>query len=116
MASALRRGRPLTPPPRARLPSGAAPHQTLQPHDTVSGNTKRKKKELTTIYTQNSQGLWRCPRNAEGNILVNHLPDLLKLGYIIDFMPQHDVGAWLLQEIWEESDEFDINIGGYHIF
>ena len=90
--------------------------RTLQPHDSVRGNTKRKKKELTTIYTQNSQGLWRRPRDADGNILVNHPPDLLKLEHIIDFMQQHDVGAWLLQETWEEGDEFDVDIGGYHIF
>jgi len=31
-------------------------------------------------------------------------------------MQQHDVGAWLLQETWEEGDEFDVDIGGYHIF
>jgi len=31
-------------------------------------------------------------------------------------MRQHDVGAWLLQETWEEGDEFDVDIGGYHIF
>jgi hypothetical protein len=26
------------------------------------------------------------------------------------------VGAWLVQETWEEGDEFDIEVGGYHIF
>jgi hypothetical protein len=31
-------------------------------------------------------------------------------------MQQHNVGAWLLQETWEEGDEFDVDIGGYHIF
>ena len=56
------------------LTSDIRPHQTLQPHDSVCGNTNRKKKELTTIYTQNSQGLWRRPRDAEGNILVDHPP------------------------------------------
>lgn len=54
--------------------------------------------------------------DAEGNILVDHPTDLLKLEHIIDFMRQHDVGAWLLQETWEEGDEFDVDIGGYHIF
>jgi len=37
--------------------------------------------------------------------------------YIVDFMRQHDVGAWLLQEeTWEEGDKFNVDIGGYHIF
>ena len=119
---------PYPPPPHLYSPTGSShgydksltsdirPHQTLQPHDSVRGNTKRKKKELTTIYTQNSQGLWRRPMDAEGNILVDHPTDLLKLEHIVDFMQQHDVGAWLLQETWEEGDEFDVDIGGYHIF
>jgi len=121
---------PTTPPTHLYLPTGSSHgcdksltsdsdirhHQTLQPHDSIRGNTKRKKKELTTIYSQNSQGLWHCPRGAEGNILVDHPPDLLKLEYIVDFMRQHDVVAWLLQETWKEGDEFDVNIGGYHIF
>jgi hypothetical protein len=68
------------------LTSNNRPQQILQPHDSVCGNTKEKKKELTTIYTQNSQGLWRRPRDAKRNILVDHPPDLLKLEYIIDFM------------------------------
>ena len=31
-------------------------------------------------------------------------------------MRNNDVGAWLLQETWEEGDEIDIVIRGYHIF
>ena len=31
-------------------------------------------------------------------------------------MRQHDVGAWLVQETWEEGDEFDVDVYGYHIF
>jgi hypothetical protein len=31
-------------------------------------------------------------------------------------MRNNDVGAWLVQETWEEGDEFDIDVGGYHIF
>jgi hypothetical protein len=54
---------PTTPPTHLYSPTGSShgcdksltsdirPHQTLQPHDYVHGNTKRKKKELTTIYT-----------------------------------------------------------------
>jgi hypothetical protein len=36
--------------------------------------------------------------------------------YIIDLTRNNDVGAWLVQETWEEDDEFDMDIGGYHIF
>ena len=119
---------PTTPPTHLYSPTGSSHgcdksltsdirhQQTLHPHDSVRRNTKRKKKELTTIYTQNSQGLWHRPRDTEGNILVDHPPDLLKLEYIVDCMRQYDVGAWLLQETWEEGDEFDVDIGGYHIF
>jgi hypothetical protein len=31
-------------------------------------------------------------------------------------MQNKDVGAWLVQETWEEGNEFDIEVGGYHIF
>ena len=31
-------------------------------------------------------------------------------------MRQHDVGAWLIQETWEEDDAFDVDVNGYHIF
>jgi hypothetical protein len=36
--------------------------------------------------------------------------------YIIDLMMNNDVGAWLIQEMWEEDNKFDTDIGGYHIF
>ncbi len=88
-------------------PSGRdEPPQTIQPHDPVSNNNKEitKKNELTTIYTQNALGLWFCPRDPESNILINLPPDLSKLEYLIDFMHQNDVGAWLIQETWEEGD------------
>ncbi len=77
---------------------------------------KTNKNELTTIYTQNAQGLWHCPRDSEGNLLVNLPLDLSKLEYLIDFMHQNDVGVWLIQETWEEGDKFDVDVGGYHIF
>jgi hypothetical protein len=31
-------------------------------------------------------------------------------------MRQNDVGAWLIQETWEEGNDFDVKVGGYHIF
>jgi hypothetical protein len=71
---------------------------------------------MTTIYTQNACGLWQRPQDTDGNILVDAPPDLAKLEYIIDHMHQHDVGAWLLQKTWEEGDNFDTEIGGYHVF
>ncbi len=93
------------------------PRTNLQPHEFVSKNKNNKhEKNLTTIYTQNAQGLWRRPRDADGNILVDNPPDLSKLEYLIDYMRQNDVGAWLIQETWEEGDEFDIDVNGYHIF
>jgi hypothetical protein len=93
-------------------------HTNLQPHEFVSddNNNKHEKQTLTTIYTQNAQGLWRRPRDADGAILVDQPPDLSKLEYLIDYMCQNDVGAWMIQETWEEGDEFDIDVNGYHIF
>ena len=99
------------------LASDDRPRTTLQPHEFVSNNNNNNhEKHLTTIYAQNAQGLWRRPRDADGNILVDKPPDLSKLEYLIDYMRQNDVGAWLIQETWEEGDEFDIDVDGYHIF
>ena len=100
------------------LASDDGPRTNLQPHEFVSNNNnnKHEKNHLTTIYTQNAQGLWRRPRDADGNILVDKPPDLSKLEYLIDYMRQNDVGAWLVQETWEEGDEFDVDVDGYHIF
>jgi hypothetical protein len=117
-----------TPPSHPSSPAGSShgcarqlscangPQQTPQPHDPVDHNTNEYKMEiLTTIYTQNAQGLWHRPRDLDGNILVDHPPDLSKLEYIIDYMRQKDIGAWLVQEMWEEGDEYDVDIGGYRV-
>ena len=48
---------------------------------------------------------WKYPR------LADHPPDLSKLEYIVDYMRQTDIGAWLVQETWEEGDEHDVDIG-----
>ncbi len=97
------------------------PDQTLQPHDPVcnsnmNNNNKKIEHTMTTIYTQNARGLWQLPQDPDRNILVDAPPDLSKVKYIVDYMCQHNVGAWLLQETWEEGDDFNIEIGGYHIF
>ncbi len=71
------------------------PQQPLQPNEPVCDNNKHTKQtiEHTTIYAPNARGLWRCPQDPDGNILVDAPPDLSKLKYIIDYMRQHDIGA-----------------------
>ncbi len=69
-----------------------------------------------TIYTQNAQGLWRRPRDPDGNLLIDQLPDLSKLEYIIYYMRPKNIGAWLVQETWEEGDEYDVDISDYCVF
>jgi hypothetical protein len=78
------------------LPSNNEPCATLQPHEFVSNNKKEKQQKngLTTIYTQNAQGLWHCPRDPDGNILVDKPPDLSKLEYLIDYMRQILEHGW----------------------
>ena len=66
----------------ASLSSNDVPRTTLQPHDPVSN--EEKKIPTTTILTQNVQGLWRRPRDREGNILLNRPADTSKMEYIID--------------------------------
>jgi hypothetical protein len=94
------------------------PQQLLQPYEPVCNNNRHTKQtiEHSTIYTQNARGLWHRRRDPDGNILVDAPPDLSKLKYIIDYMRQQDVGAWLIQETWEEGDDFNAESGGYLIF
>ena len=56
------------------------------------------------------------PTRPHGNIFLDQPPDLSKLEYIIDYMQQKNFGAWLVQETWEEGDEYNIDIGGYCVF
>ena len=70
----------------------------------------------TVIYSQNTQGLWRRARDENGEVLHNQPRDTTKLEQLIDKMRQDQLGAWLVQETWEEGDEYDIEVGGYHIF
>ncbi len=80
------------------------PQQTLQPFKPECNNNRHTKHtiEHAIIYTQNARGLWLCPQDPDGNILIDAPPDLSKLEYIIDYMQQQDVGAWLIQKTWED--------------
>ena len=81
-----------------------------RPHD------YRTLKHKSIIYSQNTQGLWRRARDSEGNVLCDQPRDTTKLEKLIGKMRQDQIGAWLIQETWEEDNEFDIDIGGYHVF
>jgi hypothetical protein len=41
---------------------------------------------------------------------------MTKLEYLIHRMHSDDINAWLVQETWLEDEDFDTNIGGYHMF
>jgi hypothetical protein len=68
------------------------------------------------VYSQNTQGLWRRARDSEGNVLFDQPRDTTKLEQLVDIMRRGNIGAWMIQETWEEGNEFDVEIGGYHIF
>jgi exonuclease III len=68
------------------------------------------------MYNQKVQGFWHPPRDPKGNILVESPPDTTKLENLINKMRQDNIGAWLVQETWEEGNHFGVEIGGYHIF
>ncbi|KAL7528091.1 hypothetical protein ACHAXR_002261, partial [Thalassiosira sp. AJA248-18] len=83
---------------------------------TPNNSRPQPTKHTSTIYSQNCQGLWRRARDEDGNVLHQQPRDTAKFEKLIDKMRQDDIGAWLIQETWEEDDEFDVEIGGYHIF
>ncbi len=91
-------------------PDDDGANQPPRPHD--SGSLEH----VSTIYSQNTNGLWRRARDNDGNILYDKPRDTTKLENLIDRMRQDNIGAWFVQETWEEDDKFDVEIGGYHVF
>ena len=72
--------------------------------------------DICKIITQNIQGLWCRSRNGDGSVILNCERDMTKLEYFVYRMRCNDIDAWLVQEMWLEDDDFDTNIGGYHMF
>jgi hypothetical protein len=72
--------------------------------------------DICKIITQNVHGLWCRPQNSDGSVIPNCERDMTKLEYLVYRMRCDDINAWLVQETWLEDDDFDTNIGGYHMF
>jgi hypothetical protein len=72
--------------------------------------------DISKIYTQNAHGLWCQVRNCEGNIIANCQRDTTKLEHLVHQMRVNDIDAWLVQETWLEDNDFNTDIGGYHLF
>jgi hypothetical protein len=41
---------------------------------------------------------------------------MTKLEHLIHCMQSDDINAWFIQETWLEDEDFNTNIGGYHMF
>ena len=72
--------------------------------------------DICKIITQNVHGLWCRSRNGDGSIIPNCERNMTKLEYLPYRMRCDDIDAWLVQETWLEDNDFDTNIGGYHMF
>jgi hypothetical protein len=72
--------------------------------------------DISKIFTQNVHGLWRRAQDQDGKIIPNCKGDMTKLEHLIHCMQSDDIDAWLIQETWLEDDNFNTNIGGYHMF
>jgi hypothetical protein len=72
--------------------------------------------DISKIYTQNAHGLWCRVRNQEGITITNCEHDTTKLEHLIHRMQVNNINAWLVQETWLEEDDFNTDIGGYHLF
>jgi hypothetical protein len=72
--------------------------------------------DISKICTQNAHRLWCRARNREGNIIANCEQDTTKMEHLIHQMQINNIDAWLVQETWLEEDDFNTDIGGYHLF
>jgi hypothetical protein len=71
---------------------------------------------MSTYCTQNAHGLWRLATDEDGKNLSNQPQDTTKFEHLIASMKVKCLDMYFLQDTWLEDDEFDVNIGGYHVF
>jgi hypothetical protein len=98
-------------PPSHNAPSNEPPNNTI-----VSFPPPPLIMDISKVFTQNVHGLWCRLQNQDGTVIANSGQDMTKLEYLIHRMRPDDIGAWLVQETWLEDEDFDTNIGGYHMF
>jgi hypothetical protein len=72
--------------------------------------------DMSTYCTQNVHGLWRLATDEDGKRLSNHPRDTTKFEHLIASMKVKCLDVYFLQDTWLEDDEFDVDIGGYHVF
>jgi hypothetical protein len=71
---------------------------------------------MSAYCTQNAHGLWRLATDSNGNQLTNQPRDTTQFKHLIASMQSKCIDTYFLQDTWLEDDEFDIDVGGYHVF
>ena len=72
--------------------------------------------EHSGLCTQNAHGLWRKATDEEGNYLRDRPRDTTRFEHLISTMAKKQIDAYFIQETWIEGDDFDTEVGGYHVF
>jgi hypothetical protein len=72
--------------------------------------------DTSTYCTQNAHGLLRLATVEDGNRLSNQPWDTTRFEYLIASMKVKCLDVYFLQDTWLEDNEFDIDVGGYHVF
>jgi hypothetical protein len=71
--------------------------------------------DMSAHCTQ-THGLWRLATDSDGNQLTNQLRDTTRFEHLIASMQSKCLDAYFLQDTWLKDDEFDIDVGGHHVF
>jgi hypothetical protein len=71
---------------------------------------------MSTYCTQNVHGLWHLATDEDGKKLSNQPWDTTKFEHLIALMKVKCLDVYFLQDTWLEDDEFNVDIGGYHVF
>jgi hypothetical protein len=72
--------------------------------------------DTSTYCTQNAHGLWQLAKDDDGNRLSNQPRDTTRFKHLIALMKVKCLDEYFLQDTWLEDNEFDIDVGGYHVF
>ena len=71
---------------------------------------------MSTYCTQNAHGLWQLTTDEDGNRLSNQPWDTTRFEHLVALMKAKCLDMYFLQDTWLEDEDFDVDIGGCHVF
>jgi exonuclease III len=97
-----------TPPPPPTTTAAAVTHH---PHPSFPHQF-----DISTFSTQNTHGLRRLPRDANGKLMTTEPYDYTRYKHLISMLKTKSLDVYFVQGTWLEGDAFNKVINSYHVF